>query len=169
MYLNAVKTLALVLLSCTLHAQVELEAYAEAFTKLLLQSDVPADSLGFENYYITVAEYHQLLDRQLMNSSAKSEAKARFLRDYESSRQRFLEACARVHNDLGLEAADGAEMAFGAVRFSEEASIKGVVALRIRVNYRLEGDQNPIYIECNAAEAPGGTYKIMDTLILLFE
>ena len=144
MYLNAVKTLALVLLSCTLHPQVELEAYA-------------------------VAEYHQLLDRQLMNSSAKSEAKARFLRDYESSRQRFLEACARVHNDLGLEAADGAEMAFGAVRFSEEASIKGVVALRIRVNYRLEGDQNPIYIECNAAEAPGGTYKIMDTPILLFE
>ena len=169
MYLNAVNILGLILVSTTLAGQTELEAYATDFTGKLLQSTTAVDSLGFDSYFITVAEYHQLLDRQAMNSSARSEAKARFLRDYEASLQRFKEACNQIHADLALEHADGAEMAFGAVRFSEEAGIKGVYALRIRINYRLEGDQNPIYLECNAVETGAGVFKLLDPPVLLFE
>jgi hypothetical protein len=148
--------LTMVLCAGTVQAQNAYEAVAETLVNRLL-----ADSLYADDLVITVQEYHQWLDGQKISLAERNAEKERFLTQYPTLKSAFLEACISIHADLALERQADAVMSAGRVQTFPEEGLKNIMGVQVRINYRAEGDQEPMYLYFTAIQTQAGTCKIL--------
>jgi hypothetical protein len=142
--------LTMVLCAGTVQAQNAYEAVAETLVNRLL-----ADSLYADDLVITVQEYHQWLDGQKISLAERNAEKERFLTQYPTLKSAFLEA--------------DAVMSAGRVQTFPEEGLKNIMGVQVRINYRAEGDQEPMYLYFTAIQTQAGTCKILDQPAITYQ
>jgi hypothetical protein len=165
MYWTAIKTaLFLMLLAGSVRAQTAYEQVAQTLVGRLL-----ADSLYVDDLVITTQEYHLWLDNQKISAPERNAEKERFLNQYSTLKAAFVEACVSIHADLALERQADAVMSAGRVQTFPEEGLRNLMGVQVRINYRAEGDQEPMYLYFTAIQTQGGSCKILDEPAMTYQ